>query len=322
MNNETKKSWAVEDMDNLRSQVRSISEKEGLKLSVIAPETGIPYGTFTSWLNGTYAGDNDRIATAVEKWLQARNERAQTSAILPTEPGFQTTPTAEKILALLSFCHHAPDFGVISGGAGIGKTTTIESYRQRAPNVFVVTAEPVAKSSHALLMDLAEAIGVVERSPVRLSRAIQNRLKTMKALLVVDEAQHLPTATLEQLRTIHDLAKCGLVLSGNQTVYSRLAGGAAKAEFAQLFSRVGMKMSQDRPLDEDVVSLARAWGVTSENEINLLRVIGRKPGALRGVAKTIRLAHMVAIGSNETLSERHIRAAWKQRGSDPLDTAA
>lgn len=321
MSNEAKKTYTAEEMADLRAKVKVIQDG-GTKLSQIATEVGIPYGTFTSWNGGTYAGDNDRIASAAEKWLNSREERARTVAILPASPGFQMTPTAEKILALLNFCHHAPDLGVLAGGAGIGKTTAIEEYQRRAPNVFVITAEPVSRSAHAVLQDLAEVIGVVERSTTRLSRAIQNRLRNTNALVIVDEAQHLPTGTLDQLRSLHDRAGCGLVLSGNQTVYSRLAGGNGKPEFAQLFSRVGMKINQDRPTDEDVAVLSKAWGVEGAEEVQLLRVISKKPGALRGVTKTIRLASLVAAGNDQEVGLKHIKAAWNQRGAESLDANA
>jgi len=321
MSIEAKKNWSPEEMAELRAKVKAIQEG-GVKLTQIAAEVGIPYGTFTSWNGGTYAGDNDKIATAVEKWLMSREDRARTAAILPTSPGFQRTPTAEKILALLNFCHHAPDLGVLAGGAGIGKTTAIEEYQRRASNVFIVTAEPVSRSAHAVLQDLAEVIGVVEKSTTRLSRAIQNRLRNTNALIIVDEAQHLPTGTLDQLRSLHDRAGCGLVLSGNQTVYSRLAGGNGKPEFAQLFSRVGMRINQDRPTDEDVAVLSKAWGVEGPDEVQLLRAISKKPGALRGVAKTIRLASVVAAGRDEHVSVNHIKAAWNQRGAESLDANA
>src|ERR1035437_1267786 len=44
-------------------------------------------------------------------------------------------------------------------------------------------------------------------------------------LLVIDEAQHLSVAALDQIRSIHDATDLGIALVGNQQVYARLTGG-------------------------------------------------------------------------------------------------
>lgn len=310
----------ADEQQRLRAEIDAlVAADRSVNLTTLAKEFGIPYGTFTSWKGGSYAGDNARVAASVAKGLEARRDRARTSAVLPAAPGFQPTPTAQAILSILQFCHHAPDVGVIAGGAGIGKTTTLEEYKRRTPHVHMATAEPVTRAAHSILAELADAIGVVEKSPARLSKAIVQRLAGVGALVVIDEAQHLITEALDQLRTIADKAKCGLVICGNETVYARLAGEGRKAQFAQLFSRVGMRHTQARPLDGDVAALVSAWKIEGAGAIGLLRTIAGKPGALRGMTKALRLAHVVAAGEGEALAERHIRAAWAQLGAEALD---
>ena len=76
---------------------------------------------------------------------------------------------------------------------------------------------------------------------------IVQRLQGTKGLLILDEAQHLMLPALESLRSIHDATACGLVLMGNEAVYSRLSGRRS-AEFAHLFSRVGMVLKLENPL--------------------------------------------------------------------------
>ena len=76
---------------------------------------------------------------------------------------------------------------------------------------------------------------------------IVQRLQGTKGLLILDEAQHLMLPALESLRSIHDATACGLVLMGNEAVYSRLSGRHS-AEFAQLYSRVGSVLKLENPL--------------------------------------------------------------------------
>ena len=76
---------------------------------------------------------------------------------------------------------------------------------------------------------------------------IVQRLQGTKGLLILDEAQHLMLPALESLRSIYDTTECGLVLMGNEAVYSRLSGRRS-AEFAHLFSRVGSVLKLEKPL--------------------------------------------------------------------------
>lgn len=309
------------DQDALRAEVRLIMTQEGLSQAAIAREAGIAYGTFTPWMGGTYKGKTAEIARSVQRWLETRRERKQTAAILPKAPEFVATPTADAIMNVLAFAQSAPDFAVVVGGAGIGKTMAIEEYQKRSSNVFVMTAEPVLSSPNNMLSALADAIGVVERRSTWISRAICNRLRGAAALIVIDEAQHLSSAALDQLRTIQDLAKCGVAVAGNESVYSRLQGSgeARSSQFAQLYSRVGMRVTQPKPRAKDICQLIEAWGIAGAAEIELLKTIARKPGALRGMTKTLRLAGMIAAGASEPLSVRHIRQAWQQLSSQPVD---
>jgi len=315
-------SISAEEIEAIRSEVRQIVESEGIKLTVIADEAGIAYGTFTPWLGGNYKGDNATFALKVRRWLETRQARGRTQAVLPTAPKFVMTATASKILDVLGYAQTAPDFAVVVGGAGIGKTTAIEAYAERASNVFVVTAEPCLASPNNMLSALADVIAVPEKRSVYLSRAICGRLRGAAALIVIDEGQHLSSQALDQLRTIHDKAGVGIVIAGNESVYSRLQGNERNAQFAQLYSRVGMRMTQAKSRARDICALIEAWGIQGEREIALLKLIAAKSGALRSMTKVIRLAHMIAAGDGEDMRERHIRLAWQQLSATPLETAA
>lgn len=312
-----------DEVEAVRAEVRAIIAEEGLAQSEIARETGIGYSTFAAWLNGTYKGHNEVQTASVQRWLETRKERKRTHAALPAAPSFVATPTAQAIINTLAFAQAAPDFGVIVGGAGVGKTTALEEYKTRATNVFVVTSEPCHASPNNMMMSIALALGLVEQRNARISGAIVSRLKGAAGLLVIDEAQHLSTQALDQLRTIHDLAKCGIVVSGNESVFARLQGGEARgAQFAQLHSRVGMRVVQPQPRARDICAIVQAWGLDPESaEAKLLKTIARKPGALRGLTKTMRLAGMIA-GADAPITAKHIRQAWAQLSAVSLDDAA
>ncbi|MBN8999700.1 MAG: AAA family ATPase [Rhizobiales bacterium] len=304
-------SISPEEVEAVRSEVRQIVEAEGIRQTIVAEEAGIPYGTFTPWLGGTYKGDNAGLALKVRRWLETRRERGRTHAVLPQAPKFVLTHTASKIMDVLGFAQSAPDFAVVVAGDDIGSS-----------NVFVVTAEPCLASPNNMLSALADAIRITEKRSVYLSRAIADRLRNAAALVVIDEGQHLSSQALDQLRTLHDKASVGIVVAGNESVYSRLQGAERNAQFAQLYSRVGMRMTQPKARARDICALIEAWGITDQRVIGLLKLIAAKPGALRLMTKVIRLATMLAAGEGEPMGERQVKLAWAQLSATPLETTA
>jgi DNA transposition AAA+ family ATPase len=149
--------------------------------------------------------------------------------------------------------------------------------------------------------------------------AIVRFLRGKQALIIIDEAQHLSSQALDQLRSIHDLAKTGIVLSGNETVYGQLEGGSRRAQYAQLFSRVGMRMKQNTPRAKDICDIIKGWAVDDPECIRLLKAIGRKPGALRTLTKVIRLSFLLAAGDEQSLGAPHIRRAYAQLSSETME---
>jgi hypothetical protein len=284
-----------------------------LSLAAAAKASGIASSTLSAWLSGKYAGDNDRVAADVRRWLDSKRAGARARAVLPPALPFVLTRSAEMFQDVLAHAQYVVDLVVICGGAGVGKTTAARRYAVDNPNVWLLTAEPTISSPHAMLEYLAAVLNVQERAANKRSQAIVKRLLGSEGLLIIDEAQHLTTQALDQLRTIHDLAHIGLALVGNEEVYGRLDGGGRVAKFAQLTSRIGMKATRARPAAADIDALLDAYGVTGGAERKLLREVARLPGALRGMLKTLRLAHMLAIGAEaEAPTAEHIIAAKKR----------
>jgi hypothetical protein len=311
----TEPAISPDEIEAIRAQVRALMEAEKLTMVDVAKASGIAYGTFTAWLGKTYAGNNVRVAEQVRRWLESRKAAARAHALAPRAPAFIETPAAEAFFAGFEHAQHMQDLVVITGVPGTGKTSAAEAYRARTPNVWVITGEPTLNSPASLLEELADRIGLHERASGgrRISQAIVRRLAGCGGLLIVDEAQHLPSPALDQLRTIHDLARIGTVLLGNETVYGRIGGGARSAHYAQLSSRVGMRLARNRVTKRDVDMLLDAWNLAGKEERALLHAIARKPGALRNLTKTIRFAHLLAGAAGaEAVTESHIKAAWER----------
>jgi DNA transposition AAA+ family ATPase len=311
--------WTPDAIEALRAELRRIGAERGMSATTIAREAGVAPGTWSMFMSNSYNGRNDSIAEKAKRWIASLADRDAAKAIAPDAPSFQMTPTAKTMFELLGHAQHMPDLVVVAAGAGCGKTTAACAYTRRHPNVFKVVAEPCANGPRAMLEDFLRAAGVgtkIGNSLHLASRTLAERLRGTQALLIVDEAQHLTTVAIDQLRTLHDKAEIGVALVGNETVLSRIEGAGRTAEFAQLFSRVGMRLKRARPMKGDIDALVDAWNIEDPTQRNLLHAIARKPGALRGMTKTLRVAHMLATSERRAITAEDIRLAWERLSSD------
>ncbi len=305
------------DIDAVRRAIQAYIHDTGVSQTQVAKEAGIGVSTMSQFLAGEYAGRNDRVANDLFRWLNRRRTGDQARAMMPVVPTWVETRTAQRIWSALSYSHVHADIGVIYGGAGLGKTSTIREYARVNPRVYVVTVTPATSSVGLLLEAIAIAVGLrdVPLHPARLERAIVRVFTGTGALLVLDEAQHLTKQALEAARSVHDVAEIGLVLSGNAAVYNRLYGGGANG-FAQLFSRVGRRLALVRPLEGDVRKIGEIYGIRDEATFAVLEDIGRKPGALRMVVKVCRLATAL---SPDRLDRSAIEAAFEELQAEAVN---
>lgn len=305
--------------DELRERVRATIEAEGLSQAAAAREADVSAATFSQWMSGEYKGDRNRIGGKLLSWLNSRAESSRLAALMPVAPTWVEAPTARRIWNALSYAQMAADIAVVYGGAGLSKTTTIARYREKNPNVWVVTSTPATASVGVMLEETALSMGLRDfpLHPARLQRAILKQLTGSRGLLIYDEAQHLTKQALEAARALHDQSQVGLAFAGNASVFNRMYGGGDNG-FAQLYSRVGKRVALVRPLAGDVHAMAGAFGVNGKAEREELEKIARRPGALRMVVKTVRLASVLAAG--EAVAVPHIRAALNElQGVEPAE---
>jgi len=302
----------------LREDARSVITGDKISQKAAADEANVAPGTFNAWLAGSYAGDNAKVAAEVAKWLEARRARNRIKAIVPVAPSFIQTKTAQAIIDVLQYAQALKDMGLIIGSPGTGKTMTIDYYRASHPSVFVATMEPAKSSTHHLLAELANVLRLSERSVLAISDAVVKRLKDRDALLVVDEAQHLQSGAIDQLRTIHDKARCGVVLVGNESIIGKLGDPDRTPQLAQLYSRFGMRITLSRPVNADVDALLKAWSVEDKDERSFMRLVASKPVGLRALTKTMVAAGAMAAGQDEKRAIGHLRDAWARVGAGPI----
>ncbi|WIX31215.1 AAA family ATPase [Salinicola sp. JS01] len=304
--------------DALIAEVRDAMKSESLSQSALSQLTGVGKARLSQWLNGNYKGSVSGVETAIRRWLDSRRANDELEAQMPAGPDWVETPSARAIIAALSFAQMAESVSVVYGGAGVGKTSTIGRYQQQSPNVWVVTATPACAATGPILSRIAQRVGIRASGAAHLTEsAIIDRIRDTRGLLIIDEAQHLTARALDQVRQLAEGAGIGLALSGNEIVYSQLTGGNRSIGFAQLFSRIAKRVRLSRPKDGDINAVMDAWQIDDKESRQLCLGIGRRPGALRGLCQTLRLASMfAAAGGASRPSAQHIRDAWQDLGGE------
>jgi len=307
------------DEDKIRAEMEAALAEEGRALMRAAPEIGIPYGTVSSWKNGTYQGNTQKVAAAVQAWLISRTARARARAVLPVEPDFVMTRTASQIYDVLEFAQTTPCIGMITGSAGVGKTKAFQAYREQLQRtVWIATMQPYHRSINAMLREIGWSLGMTEASTnFLLVQSIVRKLRDTRGLLIIDEAQHLPSDALDQARSLQHAADVGMVLAGNVQLAANMGADRRSSQLAQLHSRIGIRLHRDRPLKDDIRSLLDAWKLTGEEERGVAMAIALKPGGARVMTMVLRMASMMAVAAGaEAPNVAHLQAAWQQLGME------
>ncbi|PKP85859.1 MAG: hypothetical protein CVT80_00435 [Alphaproteobacteria bacterium HGW-Alphaproteobacteria-2] len=304
-------------------RTRAIAREGDLSLSDVARKSGVPVPTLSAWYSASYNGSYPNITRRVQRWIASHDEAREALMGLPAEPGFVETPTARRLIEALIYAQTFPEFSVVTMGAGMGKTCAARHYAATRPHAYLVTMRPSTAGRHAMLQELAMALSVSEANPARLDRSIGAKLQRngRHTLLIIDEAQNLVDDAVNQLRYFNDEFGCGIALLGNEAVYRRwgsLGGTSDKDGLAQVQSRIGLRILQRQVVPGDVEAILDAWGIEDAETRKLAHAIARRPGALRGLGKALKLASMLALGGGEALGAGHLRQAWANRGGEEL----
>ncbi len=290
-------------------RVRALVESRSVISSQIAKEISVSPATLSQIINNKYQADPSKIVEKLEKWLRLRDSRKTTPS---QNPGFVMTTTAQQITNDLTYAQVTESIVVIYGASGVGKSETLRHYQKQNNNVWMMTASPSRSSLTECLYEIAMELGM-DQAPRRkgpLARVIRQRLKGTEGLIIIDEADHLDYPTLEELRILQEETGVGMVLVGNNKVYTQLTGGRRNEDFARLFSRIAKKRGIHKTKQADVRAIAHAWNVLGETENSLMFQISERPGGLRLLSKTLKLAAMYAKGGQ--ITEKGLRTAFAE----------
>ncbi|WP_370631492.1 AAA family ATPase, partial [Methylosinus sp. Sm6] len=301
-------------------EVRALAEQLGISMAEVCRRADVPQGTLSPWYAGNYNGNYPNTTARVRKWLDAEATRRAASLATLAEPAFVETATAREALNAIIYAQTAPAFVLITLGAGMGKSTVSRHVVATRPHAYRVVMRPSTGSVHSMLNVLATEIGVVERDPKKLAYTIGGKLKRngRNTLVMVDEAQNLTEAAVNELRYYMDEYGCGIALLGNEEVSTRWGQTTPREGQAQLHRRIGMRIRRMTPRQADIDAYVDAWKIEDPEVRKLARAIGRKPGALGQIAESLKLAAIMASGAGRDITADDLRQAWANRGGEEM----
>lgn len=288
----------------LRELVRRVIVEDGLSQREAAQQSGVGIAVLNQWLADRYTGNNAKAEEKIRAWLKARGERISMAAMLPTSPEFFESATALQIVSHLKFAHSLQDMLTVFGVPGVGKTTAIRYYQRAYPNVWIATMTPTTVGVVPALQEISEALMLgLPNGARKLAQGILGKVRGTNGLLIIDEAHHMGVAALDALRGLHDASGIAIAFVGGPELEATLQ------RMPQFYSRVGLRLFVSRVLPADVEAQLDAWGIRQPAARKFLLALSQKPGALRGITKTVRLASMLATSAGESLDVRHIKDA-------------
>lgn len=285
--------------------------------SHLAQQIGIAQGTISQFGSSKgYAGDEEKIATAISRFrAKLENQKIHQSQLVEI-PTYFETPTSSILMNIFSFAQLG-NITAAAMGAGLGKTETAHHYKETYGSTYIVTISPSSATPSTMIAETLREFGVMNPKGTTHKRAslVKDMMAEKASLVVFDECQHLSTESFEEIRSWHDKTRVGIAFLGNYSMMARIEGRGRSSDFAQIFSRLGLKHSQNVPERGDALALADAWGFDDPNMREFIFQVSQKPGGLRGVTHMIQLASMFVRGEKSEMTINSLKEAWAQLSS-------
>lgn len=295
----------------IRGRARAYFEDHKHNPSVSQSKVGRRIGftsgaaVLSSYLAGTYKGDNDRVARLLEAYLD-QQELIAAFGDETFEPSLSTVLEIERAIELAEATH---GIARIVGNTGTSKTATLMAYAHRREAILLDGRE---------LQTVRAVIATMYASPFLWGKTLNRRrptcdvqLDVISALqksprtLLVDESEYMSPLAAESLRLIADRTRTAIVLASERLcTYSGAFEGRLVAEVMldeDVFTEGNVALLALRRLSSSVFDAAKG---------DLLDE-ARLSGGFRRVSRVLSVAQSIA-GKGRTIDEGDVTAAIRK----------
>ncbi len=245
-------------MEYLQNRLNSLLESGRTTQAQMAREIGVSPSAISQYRKGTYAAnDASNLEKKLEDYLQKLEDR-DAAAVEMRTIGFVENKNSRAIFEIAHFCRIKQKIAVVTGDAGLGKTTAVREYAARHSDVVLVYGHK-SMTIKGLFQKVCQALGLDSRGRTEtLFERCAHRLGEMKGLLIIDEAEHLSLATLDEVRRINDkeFGGSGVLLVGLPRFFDMVR--SRRFDYEYLCGRIAQHIPVGELPPEDVQAFVKA----------------------------------------------------------------
>ena len=245
-NNQKLSEQQDEKQSAILQKLRDFLERKDISINKVAKQIGYSAAVISTYLQGKYPGDIEKLEWAVASFLMRQEEiEAMPKELIP----FCPITNADIVFQIARTCHLEQEIGVLVGEAGTGKTKAAKEYSKQNPDVIFIEAD-LSFTTKVFFRELHKKLGMDGNGGIYdLFADCVEKLKDSNRLIIIDEAENLPYRALDMVRRLYDKANIGILLIGLPRLIANLRG--KRGEFKQLYSRVGIVMALDEFSESD-----------------------------------------------------------------------
>ncbi|HCE4778101.1 TPA: AAA family ATPase [Vibrio parahaemolyticus] len=300
-------------MSQIIEQVKQIKERESFSNRDIAQQAGFGEQILSALFKGKYTGDTEKYVEMLRKWVNAQAARGVKTEFKNglKEPAFVMLPTTKNLMSIMQVSQSLKRWGMAYEGSGVGKTEAAREYQRENPNVWIITVSEFARTSMAVVDELARLMGtdVQGMTLARKTSRVREALDGAHGLIVIDEAQYLSDNTLNGVRILAE-GVAGVVLLGNDVVHSRMKATRSVINLRPIWSRTIRPLRIEASSADDIAAYMNAWGINDASMIAYARkVIPNTNGQLRTLCDAIKMGCSLADSASKPLDEMYLKKA-------------
>ena len=301
--------------ESLQSRVREYMKNTGISQNKLAPRVGVSSASLSNYLRNKMEGSVEGIENRLREFLQQESEAAAAqvqAAPYNLDETYKPTSISEDVYQSIRYAQINRTLVMLHGDAGAGKTkAAVKYYRDNPQSTIYIRLDP----SMSGLAGVGELLGAALDLPAvssskQMWQAIRARLRGTNKVIIVDEAQLLKRAPMDELRILPDedevneIPGNGVVLIGNSELYERVKKGKITT---QAYTRIGLQRAYStmRLTNEDIKLLFPMFaGEDQAKELKLIASVCRSQHSIRTAKHIVKNAIR-----NEDISYEGLRAA-------------
>lgn len=301
------------DPAETRAAAAAEIERRGISNAAAARAMRVDPATLSRFLAGTYEGNVNAIADTVAAWTRVSSDAALWSDAESGLDRHAETGVARRVYAALAYAQARSDIVVVTGPSGRGKSWAARRFAESGGRgVTHICATAALRTISGVLNALSAELGAgtSHASTIAAERAVLDRTRDRNAILVVDEAHHLPDRVLDELRCLRDTGGVGIGLVGDDTLRS------AVGRLPQLRGRIGLDVRLRAVPRADAAGIARAvlGRDLADSEDAAVLAAAAEDGGLHVLRRLLALAWTVAVNDGRReIGPTDVEAAHKER---------